>query len=229
MVRPLPHRNSLADQVIEHVRALIAEGTYEVGSKLPPEAELSTMFGVGRSTIREAMRVLANRGLVSIKHGEGTFVTSVAFHESFEERLRRSKLGSIYEARQFLELPLAELAARRRDAKDIAAMRKCLKNRLKAIKIGDVELYAKADFDFHMAVASAAKNEALYGIYASFVEAVLPLLKTTITPDYIASENDPLHDALLEAIIEGNVTKTRRLVNEHLAKSLSGIAGRVDP
>jgi GntR family transcriptional regulator, transcriptional repressor for pyruvate dehydrogenase complex len=221
-------RNGLANQVIERVRELVAKGTYRVGDRLPSEAELCTLFGVGRSTIREAMRVLASRGVVDVRHGEGTFVASDALGESFEERLGRAALADIYEARLFLELPLAELAAERRDARDIAAMRACLKRRTRAVRDGDVAAYMESDFAFHVAVASAAKNSALFDMYDSFVRIVKPLLSAAVTPEYVRAENDELHDALCEAIAQGDAAATRRLVRRHLKTSMKGLAGDID-
>jgi DNA-binding FadR family transcriptional regulator len=216
-------RSGLADQVIERVRALVAAGTYRVGERLPPEAELCALFGVGRSTIREAMRVLANRGLIDIRHGEGTFVTSRGVRQSFEERLERAALEDIYEARALLERPLAELAAQRRDSRDVAAMRAALRKRTRAVRAGDVTSYAESDFAFHLAVARASKNTALIGVYESFVGVVQPLLARATTAEYLATENDTLHAELCEAIAQGDVAETRRLVLSHLKKSLKGM------
>jgi len=216
-------RNGLADQVIERVRALVAKGDYRVGDRLPPEAELCELFGVGRSTIREAVRVLANRGMLDVRHGEGTFVTARTLRESLDERLGRAALADIYEARLFLELPLAELAAQRRDSRDIAAMRASLKKRTQAIRAGDVARYTEADFAFHLAVARAAKSSALRDVYASFVEIVQPLMTAAVTSQYVRAENDPLHTALCEAIAKGDVAETRRLVRSHLKKSLKDV------
>ncbi|HEX8806197.1 MAG TPA: GntR family transcriptional regulator, partial [Candidatus Aquilonibacter sp.] len=139
-------RSGLADQVIAGVRELIARGTYRVGDRLPEEPELCELFGVGRSTLREAMRVLASRGIVEVRHGEGTFVTTRAHDASLEERLERVALDEIYEARVLIERPLAELAAQRRDARDVAAMRKALRGRTRAIAAGDVAGYTEHDF-----------------------------------------------------------------------------------
>jgi GntR family transcriptional regulator, transcriptional repressor for pyruvate dehydrogenase complex len=216
--------NGLADQVIQRMRAMIANGTYAVGDRLPPEAELCTLFGVGRSTIREAMRVLGNRGLVHVRQGEGTFVASTTLRESLEERLGRAALEDIYEARLVIELPIAELAAQRRDARDIAAMRKCLSRRERAIRAGDVAAYAASDFAFHLAVAKAAKNSALFSIYESFVQVVEPLLVAATTPDYLRTENDRLHAELCDAIAGGDARETRRLVVSHLKHSLKKTA-----
>ncbi len=220
-------RSGLTDQVIERVRALVAGGTYSVGDRLPPEAELCDLFGVGRSTIREAMRVLANRGLVDIRHGEGTFVASRALRQSFEERLERAELEEIYEARALIERPLAELAARRRNAQDVAAMRKALRNRTRAIALGDVDGYTQSDLAFHLAVARASKNAALAGVYESFLQVVQPMLRGLMTPEYMAAENDRLHAQLCEAIARGDVTAARRLVVSHLRKSRKDFGKRL--
>lgn len=212
-------RNSLAQQVVDRVRGLIADGTYPIGERLPPEGPLSDAFGVGRSTLREAMRVLASRGIVDVRHGDGTFVAQSALHEPFEERLGRAKLSDLYEARLVLELPLAELAAARRTSRDVAAMRKALKVRAAAAKRGAVDAYGDADFDFHLAIARAAKNAALFDIYASFVDVAKPALGAMIDARYIQDEHDTLHEALCDAIDAGDVPKVRKVVRSHLLGS----------
>ena len=217
-------RGGLADQVIENLRTLIAGGTYRVGDRLPPEADLCTLFGVGRSTLREAMRVLANRGMVDVRHGGGTFVAAMEPRESFEERIGRAVLEEIYEARLLLELPLAELAAQRRDARDIAAMRTALRKRARAIRAGDVAQYNDADFAFHRAVAKASKNAALRGIYDAFVQVIAPQFAASMSADYIIAENDRLHDELCDAIAMRDVKAVRRIVTTHLRGSLEGIS-----
>jgi GntR family transcriptional regulator, transcriptional repressor for pyruvate dehydrogenase complex len=216
-------RSSLAQQVVDRIRALIADGTYPIGERLPPEGPLGEALGVGRSTLREAMRVLASRSIVDVRHGDGTFVAAGALREPFEERLGRANLYDLYEARLALELPLAELAAARRSARDVAAMRKALRRRAAAAKAGDVAVYGDADFEFHLAVARSAKNVALFDIYAAFVDVAKPALNAIIDAEYIQNERDTLHDALCDAIDEGDVAKVRRLVRSHLQGSREGM------
>lgn len=98
-------------------------------------------------------------------------------------------------------------------------MRKCLKQREQAIRAGDVAAYANADFAFHLAIAKAAKSPALLEVYESFVQSVQPRLESATSADYIRNERDPLHAALCEAIADGDVAETRRLVRSHLNKS----------
>lgn len=217
---PVVKQHRLADQVVARIRTMIADGTYRLGERLPAEPELCDVFGVGRSTIREAMRVLANRGLVSVRQGDGTFVAALAPKESFEERLERAALDEIYEARLLFELPLAELAAERRDRHDVASMRSSLRKRDKAIKAGDARAYIEHDFAFHLAVAKATKNKALFAMYESFVAVVQPLFAAATTADYLQTETDSLHAELCEAIGSGDIPATRRLVVTHLEESL---------
>lgn len=217
-------RNGLADQVVERVRDLIRSGTYREGDRLPAEPELCELFGVGRSTLREAMRVLSNRSVVTVRHGGGTYVAPDALRESFEDRLGRARLEHLYEARLALEVPLAELAALRHNEQDIAKMRGCLKRRARAAGAGDVAAYTEADFAFHLAVARAAKSPALFDVYTSFIEIARPHIESAVDPEYLKTENDPLHDRLCEAIAQSDLVKTRRLVRIHLETSLEKIA-----
>ena len=69
-------KKTLADEVSEQIQKRIVSGEMSVGSKLPTEKELSDMYGVGRSTIREAVSVLSNIGLLRVMQGKGTFVVS---------------------------------------------------------------------------------------------------------------------------------------------------------
>lgn len=217
-------RSGLADQVVERLRELVRSQTYNEGDRLPAEPELCALFGVGRSTVREAMRVLASRGVVVVRHGDGTYVASGALHQTFEERLAQARLADLYEARLALEVPLAEFAALRHNEHDIAKMRRCLKKRAQAASAGDVAAYSEADFAFHSAVARAAKSPALFDVYMSFIEIARPQIESAVEPDYLREENDSLHDELCEAIARGDLAKTRRLVRMHLKSSLKNIA-----
>lgn len=217
-------RKGLADQVVERIRELIGDGTYVEGARLPAEPELCALFGVGRSTLREAMRVLANRSVVNVRHGGGTYVAAGALRESFEERLSRARLRELYEARSALEMPLAEFAAVRHNAKDVLKMRACLERRARAASAGDVAGYGDADFAFHLAIAEAAKSPALLDVYRSFLDVARPQIESALDPEYVKAENDLLHGQLCDAIAHGDLAKTRRLVRTHLTASLESLA-----
>src|SRR5581483_4829284 len=91
-------RQALVDQVLSYLQQQIASGTFPVGSKLPTEPELMAQLAVGRSTLREAMRVLAHMGLVDVRPGDGTYVrTPPPEAEPLGQRLQRAKVFEVYE------------------------------------------------------------------------------------------------------------------------------------
>src|SRR5258708_3117904 len=101
----LLQRHSLADAVVSKLQQQLSLGEYQPGEKLPSEPELMEQFGVGRSTIREAIRILANTGMLSVRQGSGTFVeqhTGIA--EPLSQRLKRATAQDLDEVRQLLEM-----------------------------------------------------------------------------------------------------------------------------
>src|ERR1700730_18493302 len=103
---PLPvRRQTLVQQVLEYLQQCITNGEFPVGSKLPAEPELMARLAVGRSTLREAMRVLAHMGLVDVRPGDGTYICSPPPEkETLGQRLQRAKIFEVYEVRRGLEI-----------------------------------------------------------------------------------------------------------------------------
>src|SRR5688572_28550338 len=120
MTNSLIPRRSLADEVAAQLQQQITLGKYKTGEQLPIEPELMRTFGVGRSTIREAIRVLVNTGLLRVQQGMGTFVDGTeGIKESLPQRLKRADFNDLEEVRQFIEIKIAEKAAANRTEKDL--------------------------------------------------------------------------------------------------------------
>ncbi|MFV2215583.1 FadR/GntR family transcriptional regulator, partial [Actinomadura sp. LOL_016] len=109
-LRPSP----LVEQAAQRLREQIADGTWPVGARLPGETTLAKELGVGRSTVREALRALAGAGLVQARQGAGVFVLATEPGEDWRTRLRRASVADVYEIRELIEGRAAELPARRR-------------------------------------------------------------------------------------------------------------------
>ena len=187
-------KKSLADEVVEHIRKQIEVGELNEEEKLPTEPELMKLFGVGRSTIREAVKTLSNMGYLSVQQGRGTFVKStIPKDQSFEERIKRADIQELKEVRNILDMPLSAIAAQRRTPDDIEKIRKCAQNREKAAMNGDLEGSIKADILFHVSVAEATHNTILAEMYRSI------------------TLSQPLHDKLFKFISEGNVKSAARI------------------
>ena len=101
-------KKSLAEEVSSLIREQINDGKLTKGEKLPTEPELMKLFGVGRSTVREAIKMLVNMGYLSVQQGRGTFVESVTeTNEPFHQRLKRADIQELREVRDIIEAPIA--------------------------------------------------------------------------------------------------------------------------
>jgi DNA-binding FadR family transcriptional regulator len=224
-VRRLP----LVEQVIAQLRARLAAGELRVGERLPPEPALMAQFGVGRSTIREAVRVLAHAGLLDVRQGEGTFVrASLAEVEPLALKLRRAHVAEVHEVRRALEVEIGRLAAQRRDQADLARLRAALDRRAEGLTRGDVEALLATDAEFHLALARATRNATLAELYATFAAAIAAALRDLVLLAGIRVEHVALHEALFEAVAAGEPDRaeaaTRRLLG-YIVDSLADPGG----
>jgi GntR family transcriptional regulator, transcriptional repressor for pyruvate dehydrogenase complex len=165
---PRLSRTSLVDEVIYAIQRMVGEGGWTKGSKLPTEQDLGRQLGVGRSTIREALRVLGHLGVVESRAGLGTYVVNRAVPKGSVKRpLSPQALNELYEFRLAIEMPAARLAARRRTAKQmsdiVAAWQACTA----AVKRNDASEFAKLDYNFHYSIVQASGNAFFIDAYAT--------------------------------------------------------------
>jgi GntR family transcriptional repressor for pyruvate dehydrogenase complex len=154
-------REQLYEQVADHIEELVSSGKLQQGDKLPPERELAEKLGVARGVVREAVKLLGARGLVTIKPGRGTFIAEIGTNSILDHLGRFFRLGNqshsdLNELRRILEVEIAFLAAHRAKAEDLAEMKQAIQKMDDNIKVP--ESYIDADMDFHLALARAAQN-----------------------------------------------------------------------
>jgi len=199
MMMTIIQKRSLAEEVAEQLRKAIANGKYKTGEQLPIEPELMKQFGVGRSSVREAIRILANSGLLRVQQGVGTFIEAPAgINEPFHQRLKRAEAHDLDEVRQLLEMKIAEKAAANRTEKDLEKIKAKLDKRTAMAHGGSMKDCIEADIEFHMSIAEAAGNPILTDLYQSFsIQLKSWFLK--IYPD-VTIFQDTLHEELYESI-----------------------------
>jgi DNA-binding FadR family transcriptional regulator len=190
----------LSDKVTNKIRQDIDQNKYKAGEKIPAEPELMKLYGVGRSTIREAIKTLDMTGILKVQQGSGTFV-NVGVQETIDQRLRRADFDEINAVRKLLENETVKLAAKNHNEKDLEEMKQCLENRRLAIRTEQRQACVDADIAFHIAIAEASSNKALADLYQSF---------TTIIRDFFSKRevrgishfamSHHLHEQLFEAI-----------------------------
>jgi GntR family transcriptional repressor for pyruvate dehydrogenase complex len=159
-LRPL-ERSRLYVHVGERLGDLVRESGMAPGDQFPPERELSRRLRVSRTSVRQSFVVLQALGFVDVRHGEGVFLRRTrGFGESLTKLLeRRRRLPDVLEAREALEVKLAELAAANWRADDLEAMRAALVHMQSEVAEGG--LGTEGDAAFHHAIALAARNEIL--------------------------------------------------------------------
>jgi DNA-binding FadR family transcriptional regulator len=213
-IRRLP----LAEQAASAIVAGIRSGEWQLGHKLPGETTLAAELGVGRSTIREAIRELAGKGVLESRQGAGVFVTALEPREDWDDVLRRAGIVSVIEARIAIEAEAASLAAERRTRSDIADMRRCLS--VRAEHSGDVEALVDADAAFHRAIVHAAHNELLSELFDGFMPrtrtAMIDMLR--LKPDDDAQSDHASHGDLLDAIVDKSPQRAAAASRSHLMR-----------
>jgi GntR family transcriptional repressor for pyruvate dehydrogenase complex len=167
-LRPMAARPRLYEQVLDRLRSYVAEGGLGAGDRLPPERDLAARLGVSRASVKQAIVVLEVQGLVEARQGGGTYLVRDTLDVEPVDQLveRRRRLPDVLDAREALETKLAELAAERRTAKDIAAMDSALARMQAEIAAG--EHGVEGDRLFHAAVTAAAHS----GILAEFMRSI---------------------------------------------------------
>jgi len=197
-------RKSLSEVVAEHLQRQIQSGVYQLQQQLPSEHQLSQEFGVGRSSIREAIRKLENNGLVRVQQGVGTFVIAVtAVGESLSKLLYASEDEDVAEVREVLEAKIVEKAALNRTEEDVRNMKAALEKRNKAADQNKLLPWLEADIAFHLSISAACKNPVLNNLYKTFAE---QQLKQSIKKNYAEQVSmhrlTELHVRLLDAIVQ---------------------------
>lgn len=216
---PAPDRSArspgrgLQARVIDGVGRAIVRGTYGSGQLVPKEAELTEEYGVSRTSVREAMRVLSAKGMVDIRQKIGTRVRAPEQWNAFDIDILRWHrdegrgepiLRDLVEMRQIMEPQAARLAAGRADMDDLRRLDTAL--RAMDLGVADREAYAHADVDFHLAVYGASHNVMLrqFGaVVADFMYLSFSVQQETV-PDPVVLEADvEQHGAVLRAIHRG--------------------------
>jgi GntR family transcriptional repressor for pyruvate dehydrogenase complex len=219
-------------RVVERLKELIASHEYAPGSRLPSERELRELLGVGRSTIREALRGLEALGMIELRQGVGAYVRDlhgdVDDGPGFAAWPRKYRIGieSMLVARLAIEPPAAALAAINRSQAQLEKIGEQLAAFSRAIAADDLAALALADVAFHDEIARAGDP-----LLAQMLESVEVLSIRSRRTSLARHERRPSvyarHERIYEAICAGDAAAASKAMSSHLldfAKEL-GIKG----
>ena len=212
-------RSTLVEDTADKIRKMILNREVKPSELLPPRRELAEQFGVGISTVHEAVQSLSAVGLVESRPGKGTWVRQDALDSVIRPAIIANRFGeisaeTIYEAREFLEVALAELAARKATPEDIELIWGSLSRAHEVI--ADDEDFVRADWDFHLAVAEAAHNELLQAFYHLARELLLEFIQDAIRLPNVKEEATEYHVEQAKAIEQHDADRARDAALDHM-------------
>lgn len=214
----------LGNQIEDELMKYILKEPIEIGQKIPNEFELAEMFGVGRSTVREAVKGLVSKGVLEVRRGSGTFVISTNSVENDPLGLSRQKdkyklALELFEVRLMLEPEIAANAAKNATEEDLAQLKQLCDETEKMYLSG--KNHIPKDIDFHTCIAMCSKNEV--------VEILIPIINTAVmtfanlTHRALKEETIKTHRAITDAIVERDSIGAKCAMIQHLTYNRQAI------
>lgn len=210
-------KQTLGEITARNLVQMIQDNGYIPGDKLPTEMELSVVLGVGRNTVREALRILMSRNIVTIRQGSGTFISEkngipddpLGFSMVEDTRKLTEDLLQI---RTILEPPIAALAAQNATAEDIERLKQILGEVEELIRSrGD---YAEKDSQFHAQIAACSHNTVMSNLVPVITDGVRVFASAVRETEY--SQTLVSHRAIFEAIRDKKAVEAQQAMYFHL-------------
>jgi GntR family transcriptional repressor for pyruvate dehydrogenase complex len=213
---PTPHRTM---HVVNHIRALIENGTLQPGDKIPPERQFARTLKISRASLRTGIGYLAAMGVMKIRHGVGTFVADgpPEFGKaslSLMGALHGFQSWQMFEARIILESHLAALAAERGKEEHHAALSEEVAEMFATLD--DPADYLIHDLLFHRIVSQASGNPILAALIETITSALYDKRRKTVERSTDRRESAEMHREIYRAIRARKPLEARKLMDQHL-------------
>jgi GntR family transcriptional regulator, transcriptional repressor for pyruvate dehydrogenase complex len=217
-------RRKVYEQIAEQLLGQIGSGRLRPGDVLPPERELTESFGVGRSSIREALRMLESQGVISAVNGGALVVAEAANPLNSSLRLlftldARTGIHDLFELRRILDCEAAALAAERRTDEHLEEMDATIEEMDASLgSSGRADDFIEADLRFHLAVAEATGNRLLLHSMQAVRDVVRRALMTVFFIPHSPEQALVEHRAVRRAIAAGDGARARQEMFDHLVR-----------
>jgi GntR family transcriptional repressor for pyruvate dehydrogenase complex len=208
------------DSVVQLIERLIVEQKLAVGEALPPERELAARLAVSRNILREALRILNQKGLVQVIAGRGAFVQQpspqiIGDSLALLFQVQQVRLTDICDARLLIEPEVARLAAERATGEDIARLQE-LMHQLHATR-ASTAAHVESDLRFHRAIAEAARHSVYQVLVDALRTPVLRAMALAAAAPKSLETSDVYHLAILTAIADHDPEAARVAMRQHMA------------
>jgi GntR family transcriptional repressor for pyruvate dehydrogenase complex len=212
-------RINIKDFALEQLKRYILSGITSPGERLPSERELAEYLGVGRNSVREALKILEAVGLVEARIGEGTFITAqvgASFGRTvgFSLALWGGAIMELLDARQAIEIEAARMAAERATEDDLQQLRYEVAHMEEAEAF---QAYFISDMNFHRLVGKTTHNEVVSHIVTNLIDLLEEVLREAHTDQIMTNaEGQGTHRAVYEAIAHRDAAGAADRMRQHL-------------
>lgn len=220
---PLTQGVSLTEKVIQQIRDAITRGDFQLGDRLPSENELGEAFGVSRTSIREAIKVLAGQGFIEVRRGVGAFVTSTrpdGRRGMLEEVVyeHRDHLLELFQIRRILEEEVAAQAAQKATPEDISRLKGIIEAADRAVLEAEMQYTElnKLNAEFHFALLEVTRNQTLRQIMNSLIDVLTESREITLRLPGRYAVSVAGHREILSAIAAGDAERAKAAMRDHL-------------
>jgi len=225
-------RNRLSEEIVDQIEKLVLNRQLQVGDPLPSERDLARELQVSRQALREGMRILAQKGLVQVFPGRGTFVAQPSANFLSDSlyaylRLNPHLVRDFLEARLVIETEAAALAAERAPEEHLIAMKKAVDDM--ETYVSDRDHWIDADLAFHTELARATGNQVILLLITSLRGALRESIRYFSTVPHIVSASVELHRNVYKAVAARQVEASRRAMHEHFQITLAAMDGSHAP
>ncbi|MCT2582020.1 FadR family transcriptional regulator [Actinophytocola sp. S1-96] len=198
---------------------MLTQEQLKPGDQLPPERELAAMLGVSRPSLREAIRSLAARGRLVVRHGQGVFVEEPALTKRLTSSMVSDEhsVDELYAMREVLEVPAAGWAAKNIDEAGIERLKQAYDLLTEAgARNADWDELQRLDASFHEAVVRVAGNRFLLRTLGVLNEIMVAGMETTLRHPGRLAQSAREHAAILNAIQDGDSRAARAAARAHI-------------
>jgi len=219
-------RRRLPEEIVDQIETLIVNSELRVGDPLPPERELARQLQVSRSALREAIGMLAQKGLVQVRPGSGTYVaqptaTFIADTLHLFLRLNPDLLLDFIESRIAIETETAAMAAERATARSIQALEKTVDDM--NVYRDEPDRYVEGDLAFHIELARATGNQVLVLLITSLRAALRENIRYFVSHPEVIERSLRYHRQIYEAVAAHQPDAARAAMRLHFGHIVDGL------
>lgn len=213
------NKDVLSERIAANILGMIKERQLRPGDKLPSERELAAMMNVSRPSLREALRALALMNIIEIRHGDGTYVSSLepgllVQHFDFVFSMSDSTFLELFDAREVLEVGIVGLAAERITDEELDALRDCIQRSKDTVD--DPETFLQLDIELHDLITEAARNALLSSFMSAISQLGIASRRRTASLPGVTRRSNQDHEAILAALEQRDPAAAKTAMYKHL-------------